>query len=870
MSGPSFLSVSSLPAIPSSEPLPAVASPDDTRKRRRSEFELVPLQPNSIIIQPCPNSNSNKATVLKPLRVIDRYQLALNFLEPANASLLPTARLFTAFIDSLECDTNEAKDTPLLVARSELEKTLYIVELVRSGTYALCRLASWVELRHFDHGKPTRSLLLASIPDLEADLSSTWWAKAVISGTQSLAPQPVVKRPRLALQRPDTVEIPVPEPGGFEPQNERPLREFSDATEDKSPEEVSSTLVQQYLEALYVSRTTLAFFAKGPLARARTALNANASNPKGLVSLAQCLRTMLLTLNSMDKKYREKLPAIVRTILPWASDEELKKPYKRKKAKMPKLGRDGVYSFEDGFVRKWWASDGSIKQDDWPGSSGEQLIRRRISALRVRETLAQIVLVLEIFALEATPGFGTAQLQGPEDEGLDPGPKKKRKQKKPQDLMLLLDMLLDKLCIWQSIEQDGDLGISGESTQAGEMNKLIDRDLLSSFCVEVIIPFYQSRIPEHARLVNKKFGGPGGVSPQKMAKTKPAKPPKPTRQESKESASKETASHKPRRQLQKTASASINSTQLRHPSLARSMTEMSLPRLKREASEISLRDIPRLENQALTRRDSETQLKHLSRRQVDLGPKSAVNDKKRRQDVSIQEKLRDAISTLKKPNRGAAVRDYVDAVESRTLAGGPAKKKTALSAFKGPRDIQVEATPKKNKASQSAFHLALHGTGIPATPSRNSSDFFVPRSSHRSNDFSLDRHSASSRGAAEVIAPTPAHGSTKGPLFPQLTRSSIPEGPPTTLDFPAIGSVAAQSNNSIQQMQSPSRPAVRATPLKQTSNSAPDVIFATPVKPLNFASPELPKTSRLVPATPTLPEGKSIYDALGWNDDYDI
>jgi hypothetical protein len=60
-----------------------------------------------------------------------------------------------------------------------------------------------------------------------------------------------------------------------------------------------------------------------------------------------------------------------------------------------------------------------------------------------------------------------------------------KRKKKEQDLSLLLDLLVDKLTIWQSVEHGGDfLSLAQISGQRGSQSK----DWLGSFCTEVIIP----------------------------------------------------------------------------------------------------------------------------------------------------------------------------------------------------------------------------------------------------------------------------------------------------------------------------------------------------------------------------------------------
>jgi hypothetical protein len=76
----------------------------------------------------------------------------------------------------------------------------------------------------------------------------------------------------------------------------------------------------------------------------------------------------------------------------------------------------------------------------------------------------------------------------------DAKPKKKRK-KKVQDIKLLIDLLLDKLCIWQSVEQDEDVSYLAKGSKFGDTldansSKSASGDRLQNFCIEVIVPLY--------------------------------------------------------------------------------------------------------------------------------------------------------------------------------------------------------------------------------------------------------------------------------------------------------------------------------------------------------------------------------------------
>ena len=122
----------------------------------------------------------------------------------------------------------------------------------------------------------------------------------------------------------------------------------------------------------------------------------------------------------------------------------------------------------------------------------DQRIKRRIGELRVRETLAQLILMLEIVALEAASVYkppsnekptadeapsDQAQAQVQEEAPSKPS----KREKKLNDINIQLDLLLDKLCIWHATEEAGILDFDTRpqkdsgSSEGGARNGANDR-----------------------------------------------------------------------------------------------------------------------------------------------------------------------------------------------------------------------------------------------------------------------------------------------------------------------------------------------------------------------------------------------------------
>jgi DNA replication regulator SLD3 len=416
--------------------------------------------------------------------------------------------------------------------------------------------------------------------------------------------------------------------------------------------------------------------------------------------------------------------------------------------------------------------------------------------------------------------------------------------------------------------------------------------------------------------VNKKFGGPGAVSPEKYRKPKPRKPVDP--------ALKPKPEKRLRQPLQKTPSESYSQFKApRGPSLARSATDLGIPRFKREESEVSLFDIPVQRGKSVVAR-----VERLKAQQVDMHAISAATEAKLAQKAKLEEEVKNAINTLKKPNPRQAVKEYVEATEQRSLGSASMRKKTAgpIRKILDDRNVQVAATPRHRKTH--AF--------VPMTGKRerfqedkevlppSSGDFCVPSStirpvSGRPTLFSGDRPSKnpplfSSRSYLDpenAVAETPSRGLSKMRMFPDInttinnTTADNPTSSAGTLpqDTPCIDATPSRpstkalhfapvlTSESLHDPTHPHTPSKSKRPEKALY--AP--IFATPQKLKSRKAaavpqtPEAPKNtitgSRDIMLASSPPEncielpskdvdidvdgGKDIYDALGWNDDFD-
>ncbi|KAF1840972.1 uncharacterized protein K460DRAFT_295513 [Cucurbitaria berberidis CBS 394.84] len=836
-------------------------------------------------IRPYPDSPYDKPATFKPVRVIGRSQLPLTFLDTSSDENFATNSLFSARIDILEHNEDlqeQENEVPkVLIARYESKRTLYAIERVQARTYSICRLAIWVKEKDvaelWDPSNLTTLILPPTLQKAEADVvaAGEWWQYAVVQIPSAGRP---ANRAKMAMMRPKQDPKAAADSQVLDSLGPQEVMDLNaePSTDLPSPQEQLASLLQQYLDAVYMSKTSLAYFAKGPITRIRNAFTSPEEGAPSTYELVTFLRSMLLSPKASEKKYYEKLPAVIKAIPPgsFSDDEPTAAAGKAKKSKKKvKLSREGVYPIEEPIIKKWWMSE-LPNGDSMGAESMDQRIKRRIGELRVRETLAQMILMLEIVALEALsthkpppeerPVADATQVQ---DESQTQPKKRKRKL---DDISLQLDLLLDKLCIWHATEEFGILDFDSKPSKQNGYSDGFGKngasDRLHSFCVEVIIPFYMNRLPEQALMVNKKLGGPSHTSPPKR---KAMKPPTASR---KSGEPKEPEAKKSRRSLGRVATDTTGKTVERvTPSLSRSATDSALLNgVKREGSEVPLSAIPFHRSPSKGARQSMSQMRHLQGRQIDFTRPSAAASAKMKQKQRVEEDLQEAILALKKPNRGLAAGGYIADVEKRTLGLTSKSRKPANPVRKTIKDVQVSATPRvgrrtKDMIEQTPSHDRHHNPflRLPNVEAPPSSNFCIPSSATRPPSSIVPatvQRSATARSLAHSkIAETPSKAPNTKSFSSGAVRRTIFATPSK------VGASPPDGNHSV-----PSH--VFETPAKIMGNSPPTKVDFT--HPAGMATP-----TKYVPVSASVTEpagcsnpakddgGSSIYDALGWNDD---
>ena len=200
----------------------------------------------------------------------------------------------------------------------------------------------------------------------------------------------------------------------------------------------------------------------------------------------------------MDTKYRETLPSLVKD-LPFTAisgDEcasmAVAVGKKSRKSKKSTVGKNGLYAGEEHNITRWWLSSDKSSIACETADLREGAIRKMLLEQRIRETQLQVILILETLALEASAAE-TTPTRVPLTVGGADSHEKPKKPKKPQDLETLLDLLVDRLCIWQSMDTLEARQTKTNESQSSEggvksTSRAARNDDLRQFCVDVVMP----------------------------------------------------------------------------------------------------------------------------------------------------------------------------------------------------------------------------------------------------------------------------------------------------------------------------------------------------------------------------------------------
>ncbi|ESZ92222.1 hypothetical protein SBOR_7387 [Sclerotinia borealis F-4128] len=907
------------------------------KKRKRDGNSLEDLLKDTFVVKPYPSKVNVRPRTLQPIILLPRSHLPLSHLDIGSATNpLRQSRLFETHVKILELEERMGNQPMVLIARLDDNRTLYAVERESRGLYVVLQLGSWINIHQLKASAVVAQTERADVPVKGLLLGSN---ALEISTAPFIIPEgsKYNKKKRLAIEaiqsmikRPSTPLLPESQPQSVAPelavvseaQNDTqttvPLPALETTTQATATE-IFDNIRTQYIESLYLSKTSLAYFAKGPLSRARAAFHLDFDATLDMNDHIAFLETLVLSSTLLDKKYRDGVPVCVSAIdiHDDSADDAIVKPKRRKGNKKMKPGKNGLYPNEESLIGKWWIGHDEEVESGAPGSSKDEIAKSRIANLRIRETQLQMIVILEILALQPLVSINENLEEGlPSLPSNDIIQSKERtpKTRKKDHLTMLIDIHIDRLCIWQSIASDVTKapGIGSGPTHANTA-KHTD-NILKDFCIEVIGPFFSARLPDRCDAINRKLGGPITKS---ASKPRPASfSNTPTRPGA---VTKRPVLAKQRKSLQRVLtddrerrSMSIGSN--RAISLMRSATDPTIPGFKREASEApSLSNIPPAEFKLLhANRGGVLNSKRFSQREVDMSTLAPDPKSKAKKQAAIDAELKDAILALKKPNRELAGKALAETAERRSAsAGHPRKSKKPIRnpLFQGFPSVQIKATPKSNRQkdmfgeSQSTFsgwrnveEMDLgfippsSVSAIPQSTVRPSCDQDPFRSSVQATP-SRKSFSTSTRPMSNFANRDADYGAIPPSSPLQMRRSSAQlfnRNPNSMAKRPSIPAVPRILETPIKRPStSTSYTHIEETPLKETSLKETPLAPLAPLRNLSdwkscHSHPSVPsgppnqdqENIRDVPValdkmkpTQVYKKEVSFYEALGWNDD---
>lgn len=912
-------------------------------KRRRPDTEDSSLQAPAadhllkapIVLKLHPSTLTVKPRILQPLMLLPREHLHLSALDLAQPhGDFPASRLFESKIKILDLEGRLGSN--VLLARSETSRIIYAIEREGSGLYVLCKLGAWVDIENLGlNATVVCSQAMRNRRSIKVDesavapmitphmykeskrrrlaieeIQSMVRKRSVVALTdkdpssQTSTPKEQTPTPEVMdtqdnglveapIKAPADVPLPLPDgQGSLAPA----LQPDLDILAQPSAEDIFQNVRMQYFEALYHSMGSLAYFAKGPLSQARAAFHLDCDANLEMNDLIDFLKSLVMTTVVIDKKYRETIPGTVeklKTLVDESGDGETK-PKKRKRKK-PKLGKDALYPSEHEHVRRWWAVHGPVSNGESEKSTRDMETKYHISCLRKRETQMQMILILEILALEplSRPVEDTEEIQLPGAESQtiprEPVQEAATKKRNKNNLPVLLDVHADRLCIWQTTTTDEVKALAESQALGGgsepQRPDRVNSDSLRDFCVDIIVPFFSARLPELCGSINRKLGGPVVQSPPKEKQAKhlsalkarpgaPTKRPAPTLRKDKERTLERVLSkERIRRSASRGPSGAI--------ALMRTASATTIPGLKREGSEPLLSMIPRGAIGSLKDKTS-----NIFKRST---APSSLGGQKAKPKVDVEAELKDAISALKRPNRALVNKELTEEAEKRVSVSNSHPKKVKKPGRASA--VLIKATPANNRfrdviAAESRLpQLAQPSNAVfDSVPSSSS---FIPASIvPRKFANMLSASSATTRPLSDSIQATPSRQA-----FIPKTTVRPPSAADDILDSsPIMARKAAPSSNSQYLSVSTIRlgKGQGATDMLPSSPGLA-ALFETPVNPksardrLAMGLNDTPIKSRLPVGDTSLTSNVSpnndlgfkggggtkvvdIYQQLGWDD----
>jgi len=368
----------------------------------------------------------------------------------------------------------------VLLATAE-SGALVIIEKYHDRTYVICDLATHVTIDDFTAFSSKKDRIKEG--NVYAYTDKNWWLSAVIPHQPCNTNSPR-KTPRLDMlisredERDISVDVKATDNHLFSDSiNPSPIDQstisIDEALVAESPitsvdlDQLFASFIQDYLNMLYRSKTSVAYFAKVHIARLRTGTS---STPGGSEKLKDFLNGLLLSCSNSDKKYKTVWPRRIEQCSgsAIADGPDIQRNRARKKKLRLIHDKKNLLLDESEMFMLWWNEGNDLVVN--AVETTEERLKRRTLQLRTRESFLQIIIMLEIMHIEA--------------DGRQLNPTPAIIEYENPKLGESLDLLLDRLCIWHSLNH------STMELQASPTERQAEKaaDQLRDFCTEVILP----------------------------------------------------------------------------------------------------------------------------------------------------------------------------------------------------------------------------------------------------------------------------------------------------------------------------------------------------------------------------------------------
>lgn len=248
--------------------------------RKRKHDEVL----DAITILPCPSADFETALKLTPIITVQKYEIPFHWLSGTKSRHFRGSLIIS-------------RPDEVLITKTDGDRGLYAIELAAPGIYGLSRLSKDVKLKEIRRLTKSRLAYSESSHDFsDFPKEENWWLQL---REPLMTPANIMLTPtRLVLSRSNDQAY-------GDVKNLKP--KALDTVTGPMVQESRGDLKQQYLNFLFLSRSSLAYFAKSTLARART-------EAVDVTLHIQVLKSLLLPIDGLERKYRETIPRYVQAI----------------------------------------------------------------------------------------------------------------------------------------------------------------------------------------------------------------------------------------------------------------------------------------------------------------------------------------------------------------------------------------------------------------------------------------------------------------------------------------------------------------------------------------------------------------------------